>query len=229
MRPEAYPLAWPETWARTPGGRRKRASFGDFTFARNRDEVLRELRLLKASGVVLSTNLPLRQDGLPYASGPTREARDDPGVAVHFRWRGKPYVIACDTYTRVEDNARAIAKTIEAMRAIERHGASQLLERAVSGFTALPGAGESAHAPPPPKPWWEALGIPKMDGVEFQEVAEDEHHPMRVPLLKMAEALYKTKVVKAHPDRGGSSEQMWELNRAIREVRAVLGKEEKRE
>jgi len=34
-----------------------------------------------------------------------------------------------EDYKRVEDNTRAIAKTIEAMRAIERHGASQLLER----------------------------------------------------------------------------------------------------
>jgi hypothetical protein len=62
-----------------------------------------------------------------------------------------------------------------------------------------------------------------MDGVEFEEVGSDPHHPMRTPMLKMAEAIYKVKVVDAHPDKGGSNDAMADLNRAIREARAVLG------
>jgi curved DNA-binding protein CbpA len=40
--------------------------------------------------------------------------------------------------------------------------------------------------------------------------------------LEVAEAAYKAKVRKVHPDRGGSSEQMKALNRAIDEIRKKL-------
>ena len=222
MSAAGYPLAWPETWARTPHHKRKRSPFGDFSFARNRDEVLDELRRMRASRVLLSSNLPLRQDGLPYANGGNRnEARQDPGVAVHFTWRGKPYVIACDYYQRVEDNTRALSKSIEAMRAIERHGATQILERAVAGFTALP-PGASGEPEEVRRPWWEVLGVPKLDGFEFEEIANDPNHEMRPPILRLAEMMFKSKVKEAHPDRGGSPEAMRDLNVAIREARSVL-------
>lgn len=46
-----------------------------------RDQLLAELRLLGAKGLVVSTNVELRLDGLPYS-----ESRHiaDPGVAVYF-------------------------------------------------------------------------------------------------------------------------------------------------
>lgn len=216
-----FPLSWPETWARTPGYRRKRSRFSNSNFGRIRDELLAELKRLGAQRIVLSTGIPLRNDGLPYAN---RSEGDDPGAAVYFTWRGKPFVIACDSYMRTWENVRAVSKTIEAMRAIERHGATQLLERAVSGFSALPPGEGAAADEPPPKPWWEVLGIPKMDGVEFGELSDDPRHPMRMPMLKMAEAMFKVKVQEHHPDRGGSASMMRDLNRAIREARTVLEK-----
>ena len=38
--------------------------------------------------------------------------------------------MAIDAYTRTADNLAAVAATLEAMRAIERHGGAQILERA---------------------------------------------------------------------------------------------------
>jgi hypothetical protein len=216
-----FPLSWPGTWARTPNHRRKSSRFGAIPFGRIRDELFAELQRLPAHRVTLSTNIPLRNDGLPYAN---RTESDDPGAAVYFSWRGKPFVIACDSYMRTWENVRAVAKTIEAMRAIERHGATQLLERAVSGFSALPPGSGEAPGEPPRRPWWEVLGIPKMDGVGFGELADDPRHPMRMPMLKMAEAMFKVKVQEHHPDRGGSVEAMQELNIAIRQARTVLEK-----
>ena len=219
--PEPFPLDWPSSWPRTPRYKRKESRFRANGFGQVRDELFDELRRLGAKRVTLSTGIPLRLDGLPYAG---RSEGDDPGAAVYFTWRGKPFVIACDTYPRTWQNVRAMSKTIEAMRAIERHGATQLLERAVSGFSALPPGDGAAADEPPPRPWWEVLGIPKMDGVEFGALADDERHPMRTPMLKMAEAMFKVKVQEHHPDRGGSVEAMQELNIAIRQARTVLEK-----
>jgi hypothetical protein len=62
----------------------------------------------------------------------------DPGVAVYFSVEGQQRVFAADRWDRVRDNIRAIAKTIEALRGIERWGASEMMERAFAAFVALP-------------------------------------------------------------------------------------------
>jgi hypothetical protein len=145
---DAYPLSWPVSWLRTRV--RRSAPFG-LNFARSRDSLIREIHLLGGRDVILSTNISLRQDGLPYANQPQP---DDPGVAVYFRFKDKPMVFACDKHTNVKDNVRAIGKTIEALRGIERWGASDMMERAFTGFQALP--------PPEGKePWFLVLQLPE--------------------------------------------------------------------
>lgn len=55
------------------------------------------------------------------------------------------YVLACDLFREVRLNMHAIGLTVEAMRQIERCGASSMLERAFRGFmAALPAKGETA-------------------------------------------------------------------------------------
>jgi len=216
--PEVYPLDWPGHWARTPGYKRKPSRFGKHGFGQIRDNLFDELRRLGARNVVLSTDIPVRLDGLPYAN---RAESGDPGAAVYFQWRGKPFVIAADSYRRTWENVKAIAKTIEAMRAIERHGASQILERAVAGFTALPPGSGAAPEEAPSRPWWEVLGIPKLEGLEWTDL--DSTNPFASALLKLAEAQYRKKVPEAHPDRGGSNEKMRELSLAVEQAREVLG------
>ena len=55
------------------------------------------------------------------------------------------YVLACDLFTEVRLNMHAIGLTVEAMRQIERCGASSMLERAFRGFmAALPARGETS-------------------------------------------------------------------------------------
>lgn len=92
---ERYPLYWPPG---QPRQRNRQAAVFKVEFARSRDELLHSLKLLGGRGVIISTNIPLRLDGLPYA-GVAEPA--DPGVAVYFdRWIDqvlKPFVIACDT------------------------------------------------------------------------------------------------------------------------------------
>lgn len=197
---EAYPLTWPDRQKRTDYSRRRDSKF-ELELGRARDELLRELKLLGAENVVLSSNVPLRRDGLPYAD--TSEPKD-PGVAVYFERRvgwdsatqrtiRKPFVIACDSYRKVKWNFRAVGVTVEALRTIQRHGASEMLEQAFTGFAALPPV-------QPKKLWWNILGV------------EEHAGPERI------RAAYRELAVIHHPDKGGSAERMAEINVAYQEA-----------
>ena len=73
--------------------------------------LIRECRLLGAANVIVSTNVAVRRDGLPYARQRTPE---DPGAAVYFKLESVPegLVLACDRWLRVEDNIAAVAAHI---------------------------------------------------------------------------------------------------------------------
>jgi hypothetical protein len=155
-------------------------------------------RMIGASHLVISTDLPLKSDATP------RMDRDpvDPGVAVYFQRNGNPVVFACDQYDSVRENVLAIAKTIEALRGIERWGASDAMERAFKGFAALP-------EPERVTPWNEVLGF----------------NALQVPALDsdLIEMRYKRLAQERHPDRGGDEKAMQELNRARVEGLKVVG------
>ena len=199
----AYPLQWPEGWPRTR--LRKDGQFGKLDTMRAGDHLVRgktdltmadamkrvkvELERLGvnvADDSIVSTNLRLNLAGMPRSD---QGEPSDPGAAVYFQKKGGPMrVIAVDAYTRVRDNVAAIAATLEAMRAIQRHGGAQILERAFTGFAAL--------AAPKGRNWWDVL--------EVEPTAS-----MDTILAK-----FRSLAMRHHPDRGGSPESMSELNEA---------------
>lgn len=193
---EAFPLAWPAGYIKTKS--RRSSSFRDATFARTRDGVIRELRLLGAKLPVISSNIPLRGDGLPYSG--YRETLPDPGISVYFQFKGKQMVLACDRYFKVTDNLRAIELTIEAMRGMERWGVSDMLERAFSGFAALPPPVNQGGTQQE-KSWWEILNVSRESDLDY------------------IESVYRWKMKKAHPDAGGKPEEAVLLNNAIASAR----------
>lgn len=178
---EAYPLAWPAGVPRTTS--RRQSAFGAKTIGAATAFLMGEIRRMGGTLPVLSTNLALRNDGLPYAN---QRQPEDTGVAVYFMRRGRQMVFACDQWTKVEHNIHAIGKTIEALRGIERWGSSDLMERAFTGFEALPA----------PEQWWQVLGLSERAGRD--EIG----------------AAYRTKARSAHPDQGGSDAAMARLNAA---------------
>lgn len=196
----AHPLQWPQGWKRTGGAYRRSATFTRYkkqlSIADGVDRVLRELANIGRArdDVVVSSNVESRLDGFPRSDRPEPM---DPGVAVYWRdSKGGHKVIAVDQYDRVADNLAAVAATLEAMRAIDRHGGATVLERAFSGFVALPAPGQSVR-----REWWVVL--------ELERSCTREE----------AKAAYRRLASKFHPDKpGGSHEAMAELNRAQEEA-----------
>lgn len=196
----AYPLSWPEGWPRAKY--RKAANFGKMTAVAGQSwnskadltmaDAMKRLKLeLERLGInvaddsIVSTNLKLNLSGLPRGD---QGEPGDPGAAVYFQKKNGPMrVIAIDAYHSVRDNVAAIAATLEAMRAIERHGGAQILERAFTGFAALTAPGKN---------WWDVL-----------EVRPDATRDI-------IEANFRRLAHDKHPDRGGSHDAMSALNEA---------------
>lgn len=180
--PSRYPLAWPEGWPRKSPAGRKYASF-KVDFDKAVRELGYEIERLGGRYPILSTNLELRVDGTPRRD---RGEPSDRGVAVYFELKGKQKVFACETFTTVKDNIRAIGLTIAALRTVERFGATEMLERTLSAFDALP----------PPKSCWDILGL--RPGSSAEEI----------------QAAWRRLAAQHHPDRGGSEARMAEINTA---------------
>jgi len=95
---------------------------------------MNELKLLGATNIILSSNIPIRQDGLPFAK---YSIPPDTGVAVYFTRKGKQQCVPCDKWIRVEDNVHAINLTIGALRGLDRWGANEMVDAAFMGFQQL--------------------------------------------------------------------------------------------
>lgn len=200
MHITASPLTWPTGWPRTRTPERSR--FGKWnapvSIARATEEVLEELRRMGFPdfSVIISTNLRLRQDGLPYSN---QRQPDDKGAAVWWKDGKEQYVIALDKYDRIGDNLHAIAKTIEAMRGIERWGGGEILSRTFTGFTALPWP-DSANA----NHWRQVLDY-------YGDSLSD------------AKDAYLFIRSQAHPDKGGTENTFNLVQRAWEDAKRELG------
>lgn len=211
---KAFPLSWPDGWKRTASMSRTHAHFGktdtfqsqqgQSTYAGKKrlsvsDAVERLLDQFRRMGVpdwnvIVSTNVPLRLDGMPRSD----KEPADPGAAVYWKKDDKQAMrcMAIDRYTRVADNLAAIAATLEAMRAIERHGGGTILERAFLGFAALP---ERAT-----QHWREVLGI---EGTPTPQLIEDR---------------FRALAQVHHPDKGGDRNKFEEIVQARDAARLEL-------
>lgn len=178
---EAYPLTWPigRPRACSPEQSRFNTSLGKAIRA-----VQNEVGRLGGRHLIISSNLPLRRDGMPYAN---YSQPADRGVAVYFTYKKRPMCFACDRWNRIEDNMWAIAKTIDALRGIERWGSGEMIEQAFTGFVALP-------APEQP---WQTLGL-------------DTSRPTK----EQIDAAHRRLASQHHPDKGGDADQMARINAA---------------
>lgn len=193
MSADAYPLTWPAGWPRAKSRAdavfhrkvdtgRGYSNKKSITMAQARTELQRQLDLLGARSIILSTNVELNLNGDPRGD---RARPADVGAAVYFKMNGRDTVLACDRWTRVEDNIVAIAKHIDALRGQERWGVGSI-EQAFTGYQALPA----------PEQWWQVLNVSASATAE------------------QITAAWRGKIADAHPDRGGSEAQAARINAA---------------
>lgn len=184
------PLCWPDSVPRTAPHKRGNPRFDERSLSVAANFVKAEINRLNNrywdatdNGVIISSNLKLKQDGTPYGN---QGEPIDTGIAVYFTLRinrnGKiierPIVLSCDKWRKTADNLYAIGKDIEAQRARDRWGCTNY-EQSFRGYVAIPErCGGSS--------WWVTLGI--------------EAHANR----EQVESAYKSKMKAAHPDAGGT-------------------------
>lgn len=210
-----YPLQWPLNWTRTPPTRRKDAKFATIHYGESKKQITiaaacvrvnEELRRMGAleRDVVITSDLRYKVDGSPYSNqaGPI-----DPGVAVYWKIDGDQQFMAIDIYNRIADNIAAVAATLDAMRAIERHGGATIMKRAWQGFKAL-----TSSTLPVYTTHQVAEKLATISGFPAQVQAILNDPDQARELLRIAKS-------RTHPDANKGNEADWLL---VQEVERIL-------
>lgn len=164
----------------------------------------RELENLHAKNVVLQVALSpdqIRLDGRPRAdSRPSH-----PGIILTFHSKHGPLSYPCDTFERWEDNLRAIALSLEYLRAVDRYGVTRRGEQ-YTGWAALPPPSAGFASKEAAAEWM------------FSLRANDEtgRHPAHVIVNSdYRQTLHRVLALRFHPDRGGDEATFKKLQQAM--------------
>jgi hypothetical protein len=202
-------------WPGPPTRDRKRGPFRA-TVGQTVSLLKRELAHLGARNIVIQLDgdeSQIRRDGYPRADGCFR-----PGVIVTFDSRHGPLSYPCDTYAYWDQNLRAIALALEALRAVDRYGVTRRGEQ-YTGWKKLPPGGAITTT------------MPVEEAARFMVKVVNPHAPDDVLVMRVREILaggreavtqwYHAAAKELHPDRpGGSTERMATLNRAKQALEA---------
>ena len=112
---------WPRGFDRTHPDRREPYPHGFRVGTREAFEnIITQLERLGSEEFTIATDAEHQQRNpdLPYADADP----DDPAVVVRYRYQGSRYAIPCDRWDNLRDNAQAVAKYIDAKRALNRYG-----------------------------------------------------------------------------------------------------------
>jgi len=194
------------TW---PGKRRTshqpsrfRASWGETL-----DQLRYELGKLRAKRIVIEIDLSedqIRLDGWPKATAKPRY----PGVIVSFEAKEGPLRFPCDTFDFWQDNLRAIAKSLEALRAVDRYGVTKRGEQ-YTGWKRLPFNNQTESK----MTSIEAAELyVRIGGGDIGRILDDREY---------ANEVYRRAVKACHPDVHGQAFE--EDFKRLQEAKAVLG------
>jgi len=191
-------------WQGKPCWNRKDAPFkganGRVPLSQTLTDLKRETDMINARTVTLRTyhvksNRDFTQDGRIRSEARQPSA---PGVILSFtrRIKGEDKYLrfACDQYERWEDNLRAITKTLEDLRAIDRYGCTTGEEQYAGFVAALP-------APKPENEREKAAKVILTASGANRSVSELLN---ATPVF--VEAHIREAFKRAHPDTGGNAE-----------------------
>lgn len=192
------------SWPGEPTRYRKASPFSS-TYPATLELLERELNMLGAREAVLQLDLTeaeIRTDGRPRANA--RPAH--PGVVLSVETRYGALQYATDVFDHWQDNLRAIALSLEALRRVDRYGVARRGEQ-YTGWRALP-AGDGTTTTDP------------RTAAEFIITAAgydvDEWNVKAVLDGSQLQPAYRLAARRLHPDQGGSPEDFALLQAAKR-------------
>lgn len=150
------------------------------------DRELQHLGVRRAVIQIDCDESQIRQDGWPRSDARVR----GPAVALSFECDRGHLTYPCDTYNNWQDNIRAIALGLEALRAVDRYG--------------ITSNGEQYRG-------WKALTFRDAEFTTAEKAAEFLSRLEKVPAGKsdilasavVAQRAYTAATTNYHPDRGG--------------------------
>lgn len=189
----------------TKPGTRKRSPF-DATWSTTLEQLDREIRMLSGTNVVIEIDV---QEADLKLNGELRANARPATPAVRLAFTSRQHgdlVYPCDRFTTWQDNVRAIALGMEALRKVERYGIASRQQQYL-GFKALPGgrAMPASHMTSD-----EALAVL----TRTSRLGEGSGETWR------AEAHWKKARARAHPDLHDGDRTLWDQ---VEEAAAVLG------
>lgn len=192
-------------WPGSPTLEPQRSRF-DASYASTLELLERELTQLNASNIVVQAYFwkeDVRNDGWPKSCAKPHK----PGVILSFvsrKDRSRPVELSfpCDTYDIFDDNLRAIALTLEALRKIARYGVAQGSQQ-YKGWTQLP---------PPSQPQ-ERQRMTHTEALNFVRDAGGTYGTV--------EDAYRRAAAVYHPDNRATGNH--ELFVKLQEAKGVLG------
>ena len=129
----------------------------------------------------------IRNDGWPKVTArPTQ-----PGVILSFTTLAGPMMMPCDTFLYWEDNLRAIALTLEALRKIDRYGAARKGQQ-YTGWLGLPAASVADEAKELAKILCKAAALPE---TAISRVVTEQTY---------FDQVWREAVRRSHMDTGGA-------------------------
>lgn len=142
------------------------------------------------------------RDGMPRASA----VPEHPGVILNVESRHGALSYPCDTFTRWQDNLRAIALGLEALRRVDRYGITQTGQQ-YRGWQAI-----EAAAPQFTADTAEAF---------IRGIADNEGDGLDLNVL--AQVYRRVKGI-SHPDRNGGDQAQWDRVEAAATVLRAAGR-----
>lgn len=189
------PLAWPVGWKRTPPRERDRTTF---TSGGSIITVWKAIQRLRAELQRLNASDVILSTNLRIRLDgwpySDQKTPDDPGAAVYFRLKKQDRCLACDAWNSVAGNVAALAAHVDALRRIDRYRVGTI-EQAFAGYTALPPATDA---------WWLVFDLP------------------RTATFDQVDARFRELAKVAHPDAGGTHNDMARLTEARANARKAL-------
>lgn len=173
------------------------------TYSQTMELLDRELSHLQATDVVISLDCDereLRRDGMPRADCRPKS----PAVVISFHSRKSGHMqFPCATFTDWQDNIRAIAMSLEALRQVDRYGVTQNHEQ-YKGWSKL-----ADHSKPQMTPEQAANVIARHSKSDPYWILNSSDK---------FRATLKSALVATHPDKHGGDETKFREVQAARDV-----------